>query len=110
MNARLKELLARVEDWPESDQAELAEILEEIEIRHRGEYRATADELQALDEAEASGIANDQEVEAAFASFRRSWGLSSLSAPSPIFEKLLPTVAMPLARRSRRPLKGVSVT
>ena len=72
MNTRLKELLARVETWPESEQAELTEILEEIEIRHRGEYRASADELRALDEAEASGIASDQDVEAAFASFRRA--------------------------------------
>lgn len=72
MNAKLKELLARVETWSELDQAELAEILEEIEIRHRGEYHATPEELQDLDEAEASGIANEQDVEAAFASFRRA--------------------------------------
>jgi hypothetical protein len=72
MNTRLKELLARVETWPESVQAELAEILEEIEIRHRGEYRATDDELRAIDEAETSGIASDHDVEAAFVSFRRA--------------------------------------
>jgi hypothetical protein len=36
-----------------------------------GVYRATAEELQALDEAERSGIASDEEVEAAFRSFRR---------------------------------------
>lgn len=71
MNMRLKELLQRVEGWPESDQAELAEILEQIEIRHRGEYHATPEELQALDEAERSGIASAQEVEAAFQTFRR---------------------------------------
>ena len=71
MNARLKELLERVEAWPESDQAELAEVLEQIEIRHRDEYRATPDELQALDEAERSGIATAQDVEAAFQTFRR---------------------------------------
>ena len=71
MNARLKELLERVEAWPESDQAELAEVLEQIEIRHRREYRATPDELQALDEAERSGIATAQDVEAAFQTFRR---------------------------------------
>ena len=72
MNVRLKELLARVETWPESEQAELAEILEEIEQRYRGEYRATPEELQSLDEAEASGIASEQDIEAAFASFRRA--------------------------------------
>lgn len=71
MNTRLKELLERVEAWPESDQAELAEVLEQIEIRHRGEYRAAPEELQALDEAERSGIATAQDVEAAFQTFRR---------------------------------------
>ena len=72
MNIRLKELLERVESWPESDQAELAEILEQIEIRHRGVYRATQEELQALDDAERSGVASAEEVEAAFQTFRRA--------------------------------------
>jgi hypothetical protein len=72
MNTRLKEMLARVEGWSESDQAELAEVLEQIEIRHRGEYRATPEELQSLDEAERSGIASDHDVEAAFETFRRA--------------------------------------
>jgi hypothetical protein len=35
-------------------------------------YHATPDELRALDEAERSGIATDDEVEAAFRSFRRN--------------------------------------
>jgi hypothetical protein len=71
MIAKLKELLACVESWPETEQAELVEILEEIEIRHRGEYRATTEELRTLDEAEASGNASQHDLEAAFASFRR---------------------------------------
>jgi hypothetical protein len=71
MNTRLKEMLARVEGWSESDQAELAEVLEQIEIRHRGEYRATPEELQSLDQAERS-IASDHDVEAAFETFRRA--------------------------------------
>jgi hypothetical protein len=72
MNAKLKELLGRVEKWPESVQAELADIVEQIEVRHSGEYRATAEELQALAESERSGIASEQDVEAAFRSFRRA--------------------------------------
>jgi hypothetical protein len=72
MNARLKELLARVESWPEAEQAELAEVLELIEVRHRGEYHATPEELQALDESESGGIASEHEVEAAFETFRRA--------------------------------------
>jgi hypothetical protein len=71
MNARLKELLGQVETWSESDQAELADVLEQIEIRHRGEYRATPEELQILDEADRSGVASEQDVEAAFQTFRK---------------------------------------
>ena len=71
MNERLKQLLKDIERWPESDQAELIDILEQIEIRHRGEYHATAEELEVLDQAERSGLATEQEVEAAFQTFRR---------------------------------------
>jgi hypothetical protein len=34
------------------------------------EYRATPEELRAIDEADASGVASDEEVEAAFKTFR----------------------------------------
>ena len=71
MNARLKQLLGRVETWSEADQAELADVLEQIEIRHRGEYQATPEELHVLDEADRSGIATEQDVEAAFQTFRK---------------------------------------
>ena len=54
MRNRLKELLERAEAWPEADQKELAEHAEEIESRHSGVYHATADELQAIDDAESS--------------------------------------------------------
>ena len=37
-----------------------------------GVYRATPDELQAMDEADRSGVASETEVAAAFASFRRA--------------------------------------
>ena len=72
MNTRLKELLQGIEQWSEADQAELADVLEQIKIRHRGEYSATPEELQALDEADRSGIASEQDVEAAFQTFRRA--------------------------------------
>jgi hypothetical protein len=71
MNERLKQLLKGVERWSESDQAELVDIIEQIEIRHRGEYHASEEELEALDEAERSGIASEQEIESAFQTFRR---------------------------------------
>lgn len=72
MIAMLKDMLARAQGWPEADQLELAGYAEEIENRQAAKYRATPEELQALDEAERSGVASDQEVEAAFKTFRRA--------------------------------------
>jgi radical SAM superfamily enzyme YgiQ (UPF0313 family) len=43
-----------------------------LEAPLRGEYHATPGELQALEDAERSGIASDQDVEAAFKTFRRA--------------------------------------
>jgi hypothetical protein len=70
MNADLRKLFERVQTWPESDQAELAELAALIEVRHRGEYRATSEELQAIDDADRSGVASKRDVEAAFKTFR----------------------------------------
>jgi hypothetical protein len=68
---QVKEILGRVSTWPQERQEELAEVALEIEAAmHRREYRATAEELQALDESERSGIADETEVEAAFRAFR----------------------------------------
>lgn len=71
MSPAIKQIIERVASWPEEDQEELAEIAREIEARRSGVYKATVDELRALDDAERSGIATDEEVEAAFRSFRR---------------------------------------
>jgi hypothetical protein len=71
MSPAIKELFEQVASWPQEDQEELAELARQIEARRTGVYRATAEELQALDEAERSGIASDEEVEAALRSFRR---------------------------------------
>jgi hypothetical protein len=70
----LKEVLQRVEAWPEEDQEELAEAAREIEARRTGTYHATPEELAAIDEAlgqVARGeLASKEEIEAAFAKFR----------------------------------------
>jgi len=63
-------VLESVRSWPEEDQEELAEIAREIEARRTGTYRATPEELRAIDEADRSGIATEEEVEAAFKAFR----------------------------------------
>ncbi len=71
-----KKVLEQVSSWPEEDQEELAEYAREIEARRTGVYRASPEELAAIDEAlgqVARGeVASKQEVEAAFAKFRRA--------------------------------------
>jgi hypothetical protein len=68
MMTKLKEVLERAETWPEEAQAELAEIALEMEAAlQRGVYRATPEELKAIDEADLGATASD----AAFATFRR---------------------------------------
>jgi hypothetical protein len=72
MTATTKKLLEQVASWPQEDQDELAEYARDIEARRSGVYRATPEELKAIDEADRSGIATDEEVEAAFRTFRRA--------------------------------------
>jgi hypothetical protein len=52
MVKELVEVLRKAETWPREDQEELAEYAREIEARRSGVYRATPEELQAIDEAE----------------------------------------------------------
>ena len=70
MSPAIKELLQHVASWPEEDQEELAAVARDIEARRTGVYRATPEELKSLDDADRSGIASEQDVEAAFRSFR----------------------------------------
>jgi hypothetical protein len=68
MSPAIKELLQHVASWPQEDQEELADVARDIEARRTGVYRATPEELKALDDADRSGIASEQDVEAAFRS------------------------------------------
>ena len=70
MVGKLKDVLERAEAWPPEDQAELAEVAELIESRRLGIYRPSAEELVAIDEADAGGLASEAEVMAAFKTFR----------------------------------------
>lgn len=70
---QVKTVLDRVPSWPQERQQELAELALEIEAELAGTpYRATADELKAIDEGLASDAASDDEVKATFATFRRA--------------------------------------
>jgi hypothetical protein len=63
---RARELLERVAEWPEGDIEKLEVTARRIEAWRAGKYVATDDELRDIDDAEASGIATDQDVDAAF--------------------------------------------
>lgn len=70
---QVEAILDRVPGWPPSQQQELAELALEIEAEAAGEpYVATAEELQAIEEARAGGVATAEEVEGAFARLRRA--------------------------------------
>ena len=70
---QVKTVLDRVPSWPQERQQELAELALEIEAELAGSaYHATADELKAIDEGLAGVAASDQEVDTAFATFRRA--------------------------------------
>ena len=51
MNQDTKEILRRVETWPEEDQVELAEVAREIEARRSGVYVLDREETAAIREA-----------------------------------------------------------
>jgi hypothetical protein len=70
MSPTAKKILEQVASWPEEDQEELAEVAREIAARRTGLYRATPEELTAIDDADAGGVASDEEVQAAFRTFR----------------------------------------
>ena len=71
-NEQVKAVLDRVRTWPRERQEELAAIALELEAEFGDRiYRATPDEIQALDEAERSGLAEQRDVDAAYKAFRR---------------------------------------
>ena len=74
MSSLAKQLFERVASWPDEDVEKLEEAAREIEAWRSGEYRATEDELRAIDEALAEldrgEVASEAQVKAAFAKFR----------------------------------------
>jgi len=72
-NDQVKAILARVPTWPDDRQQELAELALEIEAELTGDgYEATPDELKAIDKGLAGEAASEEEIKAAFASFRQA--------------------------------------
>jgi hypothetical protein len=69
---QIRAVLARVPTWPDDRQQQLAELALEMEAELAGDgYEATPDELAAIDEGLAGEAAGEEEIRAAFASFRR---------------------------------------
>jgi hypothetical protein len=68
----IKAVLDRVPNWPEERQRQLAELALEIEAEMSGlGFEASGDELQAIDEGRVAETATPEEIDAAFAVFRR---------------------------------------
>jgi hypothetical protein len=76
MNAKLKDIIDRVEAWPPEAQEELAQIALEIEAELKGDCPLTPEDLEAIDrglqDAAEGRFATDAQVEAVFARYRRS--------------------------------------
>jgi hypothetical protein len=62
MNQNTKEILRRVENWPEEDQEELAAIAREIEARRTGLHTLTDEERAAIADARKTAIVPDDEM------------------------------------------------
>ena len=58
----LKEVLERVETWPQEDQDELAEYARAIETRRIGMYQLTDDERAAIHKARQVDYVPDEEM------------------------------------------------
>ena len=64
MNQTAKNILSRVEAWPQEDQEELLEMVRAIEARRTGVYVLSEDEQAAIDAARKSPVASDEKVRA----------------------------------------------
>lgn len=73
MSSKRLQLISRIADLPEEYLEEVEDAVHQIVEWHSGKpYRPSPEELQAIDEGDTSGVATDEEVEAAFAKFRRA--------------------------------------
>jgi predicted transcriptional regulator len=76
MSPRLKELIGRIDSWPQEAQEEAAEFLSAIEEEIAEPYELTDDDRAAiergLDAVRRGDIATDEEVKAVLNKYRRS--------------------------------------
>jgi cell division protein FtsB len=62
MNAAVRDILRKIESWPEEDQEEFAELAREIEARRTGVYQLSDDERRAIAESRRGPLASDEEA------------------------------------------------
>jgi len=62
MNAATRDILRKVETWPEEDQAELAALAREIEARRTGVYVLSEDEKTVIAEARREPLVSDEDA------------------------------------------------
>ncbi|RDV05529.1 hypothetical protein [Undibacter mobilis] len=62
MNAATRDILRKVETWPEEDQNELAALAREIEARRTGVYVLSDEEKAAIAEARREPFVSDEEM------------------------------------------------
>ncbi len=78
MTDLMEKALAAIRKWPAERQDEAAQMLLALDRLGPGAYRASPDELQAIDEGldqlRRGDFASDAEIEAAFARFRKRRG------------------------------------
>ncbi len=76
MSQAAKDILRRVEDWPQEDQEELVELAREIEARRSGVYRLSDDERAVIAESSADvragRFATDEQIAGIFKKARSS--------------------------------------
>ena len=75
MNAKLKDIIERVDSWPEEAQEEAAQLLLALEQEYAEPYELSDGELEAIDrglrDAAEGRFATDEQVEKVFAKHRR---------------------------------------
>ena len=64
MSETAKDILRRVETWPQEDQEELLEMARAIEARRTGIYVLSEDEQASIDAARRSDLVSDDQVRA----------------------------------------------
>jgi hypothetical protein len=76
MTQKLRELMARVETWPEEAQEELVRSAFDIEMRHVGAYELTEEDRAALesslDDVRHGRLATEEQVAGVFSRFRHA--------------------------------------